>query len=261
MNTIISHFSYQSRLFKNRYLLSSKRKKGPDFLIIGAQKCGTTVLAVNLSLHPDIYMPRTPTSIELHYFDRDKNWRKGRNWYLSHFDRPDCLQGEKTPNYLYPLKCHERLYQTAPDAKLVIMLRNPVDRAYSQWNHFNQIYSESKHFGWTKDDFEKMLNVRPELLKRGEYILHIANLLQYYKKEQIFFLISERMKTDLQVHLNKLYSFLGVSSEPAQYRKYHVRSYPEPMNSETRQKLLKYYGPLNDQLFNFLGEEIEEWKK
>ena len=114
----------------------------PDFLIIGAQKSGTTWLADQLSFHPGIFM----VPDEIHYFDKAQNFCRGLQWYSHHFENagPTQLAGEKTPDYLWAngdgteghlADVHQKLYQTLPAARLIVVLRNPVERALSALTH------------------------------------------------------------------------------------------------------------------------------
>lgn len=114
----------------------------PDFLIIGAQKSGTTWLADQLSRHPGIYMAPE----EIHFFDKARNFSKGLEWYARHFEDAQAgqLAGEKTPDYLWAngdgaeghlSDVHLKLYQSLPGAKLIVVLRNPVERALSALTH------------------------------------------------------------------------------------------------------------------------------
>lgn len=114
----------------------------PDFLIIGAQKSGTTWLADQLSLHPRVFMAPD----EIHYFDKAQNFARGLDWYSKHFESaaPGQLVAEKTPDYLWANgdgaeghlpDVHLKLYQTLPAARLIVVLRNPVERALSALTH------------------------------------------------------------------------------------------------------------------------------
>ena len=97
----------------------------PDFIIIGAQKCGTGALKYYLGEHPQIYMNQS----ELHYFDRKRFFRQGIEFYSRFFPNPEAMQGEKTPKYICSLYCHERMYQAVPHARLILLLRNPCGQS------------------------------------------------------------------------------------------------------------------------------------
>jgi hypothetical protein len=114
----------------------------PNFLIIGAQKSGTTWLAHNLRQHPDVFM----TDFEIHYFDKDYNFKKGVEWYKEHFKaaKGEKAIGEKTPDYLWANgrgveghlpDVHRNVHGTLPEAKLIVVLRNPVERAIAAVHH------------------------------------------------------------------------------------------------------------------------------
>ncbi|MEJ2557594.1 MAG: sulfotransferase domain-containing protein, partial [Anaerolineae bacterium] len=114
----------------------------PDFLIIGAQKCGTDSLFRYLGGHPCI---KLASSKEAHYFDL--KFDKGINWYRSHFPlipykysvkrlrKQDLITGEATPYYLFHPHAPGRAAAIVPHVKLIVLLRNPADRAYSHYNH------------------------------------------------------------------------------------------------------------------------------
>lgn len=110
-------------------VLSSERK--PDFLILGAQKAGTTTLYDLLVQHPNILSARTK---EIAYFDR--YYSLGPRWYSANFSaNADNLTGEATPDYLYLDTARARIVQDLPEARFLVLLRNPVDRAISHYFH------------------------------------------------------------------------------------------------------------------------------
>jgi len=118
----------------------------PDFLIIGAQKAGTTALKDSLAMHLAVYMAKGSIGLgdEIHFFSNQ--WTRGVDWYRQHFMHPEKLQGEKSPSYLRRVICHRRMHEIVPRAKLLVLLRNPVSRAYSQWNHFNKLHRQGEGF-------------------------------------------------------------------------------------------------------------------
>lgn len=105
----------------------------PNFLIIGAQKSGTTSLFNYINENANNFIP--PKSKELYFFS--ERYSKGMPWYRAHFPfkiKESYLTGEATPDYLYYHKSAKRVYENYPNIKFIILLRNPVDRAYSQYN-------------------------------------------------------------------------------------------------------------------------------
>ena len=242
----------------------------PDFVIIGAQKAGTTALRFNLNKHPGLYLASDPdreNSSEVHFFNTDKGWDRGIDWYKSLFPRKKLIQGEKTPNYINSPIAHERMHQVIPDAKLILMLRNPVNRAYSQWNHFNQVEAPLDR-GWRITSFESALaeawrgqhKIFKSLVDQGLYIQMIEHLLQYFPREQLFIGIAERFKSDPQNELNRVFDFLGVERKQIEHKKVHERQYETSMEPATRTLLESLFAPYNDALFDFLGFDIPEWQ-
>lgn len=242
------------------YLVRPSKRNYPDFIIIGAQKSGTTTLSYNLNYHPGIYVARTEKRPELHFFNHEKYWELGPEWYKGHFPKGSLIQGEKTPEYLFSDKCHKRMHQLVPNAKLIILLRNPVDRAYSQWNHYNQVSKQKKiDFNWQQCSFKEGIRSRVDLIDRGKYMNQIKKLLMFYPRDQVHIGIAEKLKNDPHSEFNNILSFLDVAVRPIYFHNCHVRTYPAPMQEETRALLQDLYRPFNQQLFDFLGYEVEEW--
>ncbi|RNI13582.1 hypothetical protein EFE41_03125 [Methanohalophilus portucalensis FDF-1] len=159
----------------------------PDFIICGAQKAGTTSLLRYLRSHPEIFMPNK----EVHFFDR--NYLKGLEWYKSQFaDNSVSIKvyGEKCPEYMYLENVPERIYQNFPNIKLIFILRNPLERAYSGYWH------EVKN-GRENLPFEKAIKKEEERLKseeayckihcsyidRGKYIEQLKRFEYYFSKD------------------------------------------------------------------------------
>jgi len=192
----------------------------PNFIIIGAQKSGTTSLKFYLNQHPDIYMPKS----RINFFDKPKNYSKGIKWYEKNFDccnSENCI-GEKTTEYLHPFSkiVSERIFNTLPNVKLIALLRNPVERAYSHYWH-NRIN------GLEPLSFEKALKLEEERIKldyeiynrkmalysykyRGKYIEHIKRFAHFFKKEKMLFLLTDNLKNHREETLIKVFRFLGV---------------------------------------------------
>lgn len=235
----------------------------PDFLIVGAVKSGTTALSFNLNRHPDVSMAGSDGQPrETHFFN--SNWRRGVDWYRKYFTRPDKLQGEKTPDYLSILECHARMASIVPNAKLIISLRNPIDRAYSQWNHFNQIAGEAKNWGWCTMPFaeaieQRHIPVMNSLLASGNYVTEITHLLKYYRRDKIHIIIADRLRAHGEDEYLRLLTFLGLPPSPAPFKNVHVREYSEPLDAGLRQYLASYFAESNTELFSFLGDRVPEW--
>tara|TARA_S200000501_G_scaffold378599_1_gene442124 strand:+ start:26 stop:889 length:864 start_codon:yes stop_codon:yes gene_type:complete len=194
--------------------------KRPDFLIIGVQKSATTWLQKMLMLHPDIYMPNQ----EVHYFDNNKNFLKGHNWYSSFFKDAKSTQliGEKTPDYIwtncsnFPQYSHEkhiRIKEFNPNIKLISVFRNPVDRFISAFHHH-------KRRGRIPSDLQvKSLFNEPiyskillSMLDRGLYGLQLETFYNEFYKDQMKILLHDDVKNNPTETLSDVFSFLGVSN-------------------------------------------------
>ncbi len=253
--------------------------KFPDFVIIGAMKCGTTVLWHNLNKHPGINMCKNwedpkIASTEIRFWnngDPHRTWDKGIDWYKNLFSGSCC--GEKSANYIEEFTTMRRLYEHVPSVKLILNIRNPVDRAYSEYQMQRHRLSKS---------FDMSLAGQRGYLYRGLYYLQIMNnIMPFFLKENLHIVIQERMKTDTNGELNKVCDFLGVDhydlevkettaeiatnrsldlNEDGKVKSYKVWSSKyELLDPEMRESLVKYYKDHNEKLFEFLGNGIKEW--
>ena len=178
----------------------------PDFIIIGAQKGGTSSLFNYLSQHSQIQLPSVK---EIHFFDY--NYGKGIEWYRKQFPGKFIrlkITGEASPYYLFHPLVPQRVFSCCPNAKFIVLLRNPVDRAYS---HFMM----EKKRGDEPLTFEEAINIEPQIinneenkiinnpeyrsishqrssyLARGMYYSQIKRWLNYFPKKQFLFIKSE----------------------------------------------------------------------
>lgn len=176
---------------------------GPDFLVIGGQRCGTSTLHGHLKQHPDIFMPWSRK--EIHYYDRF--YHKGPHWYASFFK--DCHQkckGDITPAYLYFEACAQRIYQANPNSKLIAILRNPIERAYSQ---FKFTIRETGYEG----DFESFLCDFPDARERGLYYRQLNRYLDLFPADHLKIVLFEDLIQHPAEVLRQLYTFIGVDAE------------------------------------------------
>lgn len=274
----IETYRLTKRIEKNNKYISYRAKnnlgKLPDFLIVGAQKSGTTYLWKILKQHPDVEMSPNFLSKnrngkenkkEVFFFNRDENWQKGTAYYKSLFNDNEKIQGESTPNYLPDTSCHKRMFELLPKARLIILLRNPVLRAYSAFYHIKRIKTPHDHKVETKKSFEenfKNNNLDKNIVEFGFYIDQIENLLRYYPKDQILIIISEQMKKNPAESFQRVCKFLEINYVEVDFNiKTNVGEYDRPMEEETKKMLRKIYEPYNQRLYNFLGTTIKEWEE
>lgn len=248
----------------------------PDFIIIGAQRSGTTSLFNYLNQHPEIH-PSFPK--EIHYFSN--HYHKGSNWYRSHFPltinkkinvsyrKQNFITGEATPYYLNHPLAAERVFKLVPNVKLIVLLRNPVDRAYSHYQHQVKMGTENLPFDEAIDAEETRISGEVERIKqekeyrsfnlqnysylsRGIYIYQLREWLEYFDRNQMLVMESERLFRNPSHVLKEIYDFLGVSDyELSIYKNYHHAQY-QPMDPFLRQKLSDYFSPNNRKLFEYL---------
>jgi hypothetical protein len=178
--------------------------KLPNFLIIGAQKSGTTWLAHILSQHDEIFIPLN----EIHFFNKENNYKKGLEWYSNHFKKANDNQkiGEKTPNYFSITKkpirskyaehapfINKKIVETLPNVKIIILLRNPVERAISAINH----YRTHGEISPLIDVDDLLLGSKRDLAEQngtidmGLYNKHIKSYYEVFNKDQILVQIFE----------------------------------------------------------------------
>ncbi|ORJ58776.1 sulfotransferase domain-containing protein [Geothermobacter hydrogeniphilus] len=197
--------------------------KAPNFMCIGAAKSGTTTLYDILRQHDDIYLPSYK---EPHFFDIDKNYRNGIEYYLEEYY--STLQGERavgdfTPSYLLFSKCAERIYHTFGEGmKFVIILRNPVDRAYSQYLHAKRDLIEGLSFEVALEREKERLNqfsiqkddisfIRFSYITGGRYYDLIKPYMQYFRPEQFrIYLFEDDFLHRRDEMVKDICSFIGV---------------------------------------------------
>jgi len=158
----------------------------PDFLIIGAQKAGTTALYNYLTNHNYIQGSKIK---EIHFFNSDDRYSKGLELYHSYFlDKEDkkILNFEASPSYLVNEKACERIYNYNKNIKIIVLLRNPIERAYSAWNMYVQRYE--KNINWFFDNWANKYNQKSNFIQRDK-----DNIFDFYKyiKEEIKYIHKE----------------------------------------------------------------------
>jgi Sulfotransferase domain len=242
----------------------------PDFLIIGAPKCGTTSLYYLLTEHPHIV---PAAAKELHFFN--SHFDLGIQWYRRCFPRPthkggqSTITGEATPSYLPDLLAPARVAEVVPRARLIVLLRNPVDRAYSH-------YQMGRRKGWEKTaTFEEAVvaehAVRPLgervtldddswYLSGGIYVDQLARWSSFFRDEQMLVIRSEDFSWRPEQTLKRVFGFLELPDwEPqagALHTKLHRGGYEQEMQPATRRRLEEYFEPHNRRLYTFLGEDL-----
>jgi len=191
-----------------------------DFLCVGAQKSGTSALYHYLSLHQDIQMPKQK---ELHFFDNEKYFVRNDiryDVYHSHFDfGDDRLKGEITPIYMYWDDAIKRIWRYNPYIKIIVLLRNPIKRAYSHWNMESYRGAENlDFFEAIKTEEMRGKEALPHKHRvysykdRGFYSEQLRNIYRFFPKNQVLVLRYDKFKQNTLESLNAITSFLGISN-------------------------------------------------
>ena len=184
----------------------------PNLFIPGAGRAGTTAISSLLSLHPEISFSWAK---EPSYFDR--NYDLGSNWYEELFQDCDTRYiGEASTNYLWYEEAPSRIFDYNSQSKLIISLRNPVHRAFSEFTRRIQRRGETR-------SFNEVLLKTNFLTKRSTYGVPIARYLSIFDRKDIHFMLFERFKEDPMNEIKKVYEFLGlptnVNIEDAKFNK------------------------------------------
>lgn len=180
----------------------------PTFLGIGVPRSGTTWLHEILQTHPEVYVPKYRK--EIHFFD--ENYDRGINWYEKFFPsdmRASKYQaiGEITPFYLYYDDSLKRILKMPSITKLIVILRNPVNRTYS---HYGCLIRDGKYAGSVED----CMSHHPEIIQQSFYSEHLKNYFQHFEREQLLILIYEQtIASSPSKTKNILANFLGIDVE------------------------------------------------
>jgi tetratricopeptide (TPR) repeat protein len=239
--------------------------KVPNFIIIGSQRCGTTSLYTYLAQHPQIL---TPIKKEMDFF----SWHfdRGIDWYLAHFppmpEGEQFLTGEASPSYFDFREAPERLYSAFPEVKLIVLLRNPVDRAISQFYRLADLNWEVRSLDRAISDEVARLSQNPayiigeepgNYLARGRYIEFIKNWLAFFPKQQLLILKSEDFYAGAATTVKQVLEFLDLPEyQLPEYQNANPGFY-QPVSDSMRDWLSDYFRPYNQQLEEYLGRKFD----
>lgn len=200
----------------------------PNFMCIGATKSGTTTLCDILRKHPDIFIPSYK---EPHFFDSPIIYEKGIDWYgntyFSKGKTNKCI-ADFTPSYLFEKKAPNRiLRELGSNVKFIVILRNPVDRAYSQYLHsvrderesltfINALENEKDRLANINEDINYLSKLRISYISQGLYGDMIENYLRYFSKDNFLFLsFEDELIKDTKSTIYKVLSFLELDNKIA----------------------------------------------
>jgi Sulfotransferase domain len=256
----------------------------PDFIIIGVARGGTTSLYEYLIDHPNIL---GASRKEVHFFDT--HFRRGMAWYRGQFpysmqkyyarriQKRDFITGEASPYYIFHPYAAQRLADALPQAKLIVLLRNPVERAFSHYCWEVGWGDEKLSFEEAVDREEERIRIDEgklvkdysfnhqhfSYLARGIYVEQFQNWFKLFPREQFLILKSEDMYKEPASIFKQTLDFLGVPySEPKvvkkEFKQYNKPKYspPNKMDPALRKRLVEYFEPYNARLYELLGRDF-----
>ncbi len=274
-----------------------------NLFIIGAQKCGTSTLFDNLVKHKNIFGGEIK---EKNFFSHEGLFKNGLDYYHNMYPKLSIFNTapknsyflDASPSYLSQKDAADKILKYNPKAKFIVMMRNPVDRAFSAWNMYRQmnLLSEERklllfeNFVKGSSDerenkfkeliylekfpsFEEMVQDElldfstdsskfPGILSRGIYFDQIEYYFKLFDSSQFFFIFAEEFKVNKAQILNDLMSFLNLEQglESKKLNDAHVREYKHKLAQETREQLVPFFEPYNEKLFALINKKIN-WSK
>ncbi len=260
--------------------ITSRARMLPGFLIAGAQRCGTTSLYRVLSQHPDVRKAVLHKGI--HYFDM--NYDRGMGWYRAHFPLrapgPGARQAvafESSPYYIFHPLAAERIASDLPGVRILVLVRDPVERAYSAHAH------ESAR-GFETEPFERALELEAERLwgeaeritadpgylsfshqhhayrARGRYAEQLARLERLFGAERIHVVDSGDFFTTPEPVYDRALDFLGLRKQDNPHFERHNARTRSPLPPVTRARLAEEFAPSDEQLTRWLGT-VPSWRR
>ena len=276
-NTVRNSLSSSYHRFFKRGLsgITSSSRVLPNFIIIGTVRSASTSLYYNICEHPSVLEAAYD---EIGFFD--SNFHLGINWYRSMFptqkemnkirkETKFGITGEDTPFYFWKKEASQRIHEILPNIKLIVICRNPIDRAYSNYNLGLRKKTEELSFEEAIDTetkfmenhtFRECLDRNRSYLIKGHYKKQLEIWYEIFSTKQIHIVSTEEMQDDPQKTLIDIYRFLDLPDYNIKNPQRQKSAEYKKMNDETRKKLLDYYKPYNDEFFKIIQKKFE-WDK
>lgn len=272
------NISLQKKIYQNiKYYLLQRHVYGitspvritPDFLVIGAKRCGTTSLYEYLGKHPSI-----KKSFRDHIGFFDSNFHLGLNYYKSFFPtifekkffenkNRKFLNYDVTSTYIENSITAKRVFDTLPNSKIIAIIRNPIDRAYSEYNVDKEMNPEIETFEtFVDDEIEKndISSNRKNYLKKGFWFLQLKPWFELFPRKNILILSTEEFGRDANHVFNTIFEFLELErfsiKNPKKFRKGNYSK----LNDKTRDRLTNFFRPHNIQFYDLVGKNFD-WEK
>lgn len=241
----------------------------PDIVVIGAMKCATSAVHAYLDAHPEIAMshpkelnffngPEEPPSADPSTWWRHGQWHRGLEWYSRHFDPHARVRGEASPAYTSPSfpEVPERMAKVLPHARLVYLVRDPVDRALSQYAHHRRDGSERRSVA------EALLDPQAQYLARSRYAERLRPHLAHRSRDQVLVLAQECLRDRPREQLRRLYEFAGVAPDwwaPELERPVHGGGQVPSCPTRVRQAFRERVADDLRELADLMGDTAPAW--
>ncbi|KJD31496.1 hypothetical protein PK35_13855 [Tamlana nanhaiensis] len=250
-------------------LIFNKRQK-VDFIVCGTQKGGTSALDYYLRKHPEIGMANKK---ELHFFDNENIFNQKKIKYSQYenqfnFKLKKKVYGEITPIYMYWKPCCKRIWDYNPNIKLIFILRNPIERAFSHWNmEFDKNLESNNFINSIQTEINNNTN-QPDLqhrvksyIYRGFYSEQIIRFKNTFPENQLKFVKYEDFKIHQQEKLNDIFNFLGVNSNNYFYerRTIHKRKKHSNISQESKDFLINIFREDIKKVESLLNWNCNDW--
>jgi hypothetical protein len=236
----------------------------PDFVVLGTQRGGTSFFYRLLTKHA---LVRGAAAKELHFFDN--KFSEGVGWYRRCFSEGKRIDGQRTiigeasPKYLFDPQVPERMARIVPEARLIALLRNPVDRAYSHYQLEVGRGREARSFEEATQ--EEMTSAKGEgntvdvahaYLRRGLYAEQLERFSYFANRDRLLIVKSENLFTRRLEVLERVLTFLGLPPFESTLAPPAGRTTYEPMNPDTRRRLEGFFAPHNERLYDLLSTDF-----
>jgi len=274
IHSVLQKIKYQL-IKRHVYAITGPLRVLPDFIIIGTMKSGTTSLYYDICEHPCV---ESASYDEIGYFD--VNYHLGLNWYRSMFPTiikknkvikkfGKFMTGEDTPFYFWNSKAIERIHKDLPNIKLIVILRNPIDRAYSEYQNGIRNGTENRIFEDVINDEIKNIKNNTltigscseinSILARGIYHIQLELWKKRFDTNQILVIQTEMFSKNTSNIMNDIFKFFDLPKYIIKKnRKSKSFIYPE-MKKETRDLLSGFFNSYNEKLYKILGYRFN-WK-
>ena len=266
----------KKQIKKLKKIILSYKPIKVSFMVVGAQKGGTSALYSFLKKHPQVSMSNIK---ETNFFFTETYWSKGINYKTYHrFYNPSMkrkIYGEASPGYMLNYKeVAPRIKRYNPNTKLLFILKNPIERAYSQYKMHVKRYglditfSEALDIAFCDEEkdliiFDEESGLSSETIKSyllfGHYVEQIKGFKNLFEEKQMLFVLTEELYFNHQETMNVICDFLDIHNFNSEHKIIHSNQGDE-MDSASKQRLKKYFKPHLDELGLLIGKDVSHWK-